>query len=1187
MQQLDMEAEIYHVIAAQTHGSRFLFVSTARNVQILKFKAERFEIWSTASILANKSYFFQIRDIDYVAFTFTTSGYSSIFRFDSCSALSQSLIQVEYEIRDIVTFAYENASILLDVIALTTPTNGLMLYVRENETSIAHVGYISLYCANQEDVNTTLVCDIYQVSVSADRSGLDIAFDQMSLASIGGQRAILLSFNMSICAIYLNATSNFGLDSACRIQFPTGNHNATGNGTMKMGSAVFSNIDLREEFLTFIDVHGCRGRGVYNESTAVCRFMLALVLQDDTLSLFYHRAASHEGVVGKDASFLYLQKQTPTNIGNDCKDSWMLMLRQTIDSSLPVYDPLTWLDRLNDDNVSSSSFSRLKQIESFRSSDSLFTFKISWPELGDWAYNIWRQRSNPVTEDGAKPKGYVSIHEAIPSDPVFQGLFRGTNLFALAGSQLTLGFENKVPGYEIISKPETFTNVTVVELWVMVDRKDGSHNIIAHPYMQSEYDYSLSLARGIRPTSSLGDLAIEKYFVSNEFDFSEIEQSEDGYLSSYLKSNFPLPDDIKLRISGLSGTTNKDAFLKVFTGDFGLSSVGSYSSVDYSVSFALGSWYPWMSYKFQTQSVKSAQGGVIANISTFGQLSVTPVGISSKFMSNTNYIYNAPLEWTTCQLRRFSAFTSILPAWRWHYCDPDFGGGCESICVASDGYSCLAPKAASRKMTFQHNELQTEEWYSEFIFNLSASNYSELPTSRLAIRVVALMVSGVGEVTNETIEGMLREVENRIEQQTIYVSPFWPFADSYYIREGSRSGLSYEEQVQDQLSSTASGLYAFALHAAIFKSSIFTPAITRVIPWLIQALQSCEFFQDSRQYCTIHQMIPGYFALRESFHATGDPRLPWTLERLNATILRLWDSEKRCFKKVDQQLNVCDSLQAQVFGALFFVESGNSHDALQVIDYVRTTFIAAMDFGNQEIVFGYSDTPVTISVENSLFLGLAMGRLDRFDEEYAVMSSLKLYVDHLNHKKNVGDFSSISELYGLEEWIIASSPFRHIFWNLNSNLTYIGLEKFPSLTDPSCIPCPTDAYSDNTQKIADGSCMSCPENMTSNRLRGAVGVASCVCKPGFYDWDGTCTECPVDYYKSEAGNFSCTQCLVTMGTFNTTGNTFCHHLCPDHICEYLVYDKCFPKNDFAYSPSELSPYKKVGVLLCFKELTCT
>ncbi|EKX40470.1 hypothetical protein GUITHDRAFT_142776 [Guillardia theta CCMP2712] len=1147
MQQLSMKAEIYDVTYAQTHGTHFLFVSTAVDVQILKFKNDKFQLWSTTTIAANKVHFMQIRNVDYVALTSASSSSSSIFRFDSCTAISQPLIQVDFDIRDIATFQYENPSTLIDVIALSTSTNDVMLFIRESETSFNPVGYLNLFCTGPGDVNLTLPCESYQTSVSQERTG-DLAVDQMSLITIGGQRALLLSFNMSICAIYLNSTANFGIDSSCNILSPADRYNVSGNATStRTGSIIFSNIDLRVEDHASIDVHGCRGYGVYNESTAVCR------------------AASHEGIVAMDASFLYLQKQPPANTLKNCKDSWMLMFRQTIDSSLPVYDPLTWLDRVNDDNISSSSFSRLKQ--------------ISWPELGDWAYNIWRQRSNPVTEDGAKPKGFVSIHEAIPSDPPFQGLYRGTNLYALAGSQLTLGFEEKASGYEIISKPEKFANITIVELWVMVDRADGTHDIIAHPYMQSDYDYRLSLARGIRPVSTQGDLAIDTHFIFNEFDFSEIEQSEDGYLSSYLMSNFPLQNDINFRVSGLLGTSKKESFLKVFTGDFKQSTVGSYSSVDYSVSFAMGSWYPWMSYKFQMLSVKSVQPGVAANISTFFP-SVPPLGILSRRMSNTNYVYNAPLEWTSCQLLKFSAFTTILPAWRWHYCNPEFGGGCESGCSATDGYACLAPKAPTRKMTFQYDELQSEQWYSDFVFNLSASNYSDLPTSRLSIRVTALMLSGLGEDTNETIEGMLRELENRIEQQAIYAGPFWPFADSYYVRELNTSFFSsYDQQVQDQLYSTASGLYAFALHAAIFKSSMFTPSVERLIPWLIQALQSCEFLKDSRQYCTVHNMIPGFFALRESFHSTADPSILWTLERLNATILRLWDAEKRCFKKVDQTLDACDTLQAQVFGALFFVESGNLGDSNAIIDYVRTTLISAKEFGSQDIVFGYSDSPDTLSLENSLFLGMAMGRLDRFDEELAVISSLRQYVDFLNNKRELGNFSSISMSYGLEEWIIATSPFRHIYWNLNSNLTYIGLEKFPSLTEPSCIPCPTDAYSDNSLKIADGSCISCPENMTSNRLRGALGMESCVCKPGFYDMEGTCVECPVDYYKSEAGNFSCTPCLVTMGTYNTTGNTFCHHLCPDHICEYLVYDKCFPKNDFASSPFVI-PYDNSGTIIC-------
>ena len=168
-------------------------------------------------------------------------------------------------------------------------------------------------------------------------------------------------------------------------------------------------------------------------------------------------------------------------------------------------------------------------------------------------------------------------------------------------------------------------------------------------------------------------------------------------------------------------------------------------------------------------------------------------------------------------------------------------------------------------------------------------------------------------------------------------------------------------------------------------------------------------------------MIPGFFALRESFHSTADPSILWTLERLNATILRLWDAEKRCFKKVDQTLDACDTLQAQVFGSMFFVESGNFGDSNAIIDYVRTTLISAKEFGNYDIVFGYSDSPDTLSLENSLFLGMAMGRLDRFDEEFVVISSLRQYVGFLNNKRELGNFSSISMLYGLGKFAFSST----------------------------------------------------------------------------------------------------------------------------------------------------------------------
>ena len=271
MQQLSMKAEIYDVTYAQTHGTHFLFVSTAVDVQILKFKNDKFQLWSTTTIAANKVHFMQIRNVDYVAPTSASSSSSSIFRFDSCTAISQPLIQVDFDIRDIVTFSYENPSTLIDVIALSTSTSGVKLFIRESETVFNSVGYLNLFCTGPGDVNLTLPCESYQTSVSKERTG-DLAVDQMSLMTIGGQRALLLSFNMSICAIYLNSTANFGIDSSCNIQFHADRYNVSGNATStRTGSAIFSNIDLLVEDHAFIDVHGCRGYGVYNESTAVCR----------------------------------------------------------------------------------------------------------------------------------------------------------------------------------------------------------------------------------------------------------------------------------------------------------------------------------------------------------------------------------------------------------------------------------------------------------------------------------------------------------------------------------------------------------------------------------------------------------------------------------------------------------------------------------------------------------------------------------------------------------------------------------------------------------------------------------------------------------------------------------------------------------------------------------------------------
>jgi len=91
----------------------------------------------------------------------------------------------------------------------------------------------------------------------------------------------------------------------------------------------------------------------------------------------------------------------PTTLANQ----WILVFRQTVPYFAP---PNTWLHKgLSTD----PNYSILDELENFRSADGKLKFKIIWPRrTSKTRYNIWKQKSNPVTANPGDPViGYEDV----------------------------------------------------------------------------------------------------------------------------------------------------------------------------------------------------------------------------------------------------------------------------------------------------------------------------------------------------------------------------------------------------------------------------------------------------------------------------------------------------------------------------------------------------------------------------------------------------------------------------------------------------------------------------------------------------------------------------------------------------------------------------------------------------------
>ncbi|GIX63925.1 cysteine repeat modular protein, putative [Babesia caballi] len=85
----------------------------------------------------------------------------------------------------------------------------------------------------------------------------------------------------------------------------------------------------------------------------------------------------------------------------------------------------------------------------------------------------------------------------------------------------------------------------------------------------------------------------------------------------------------------------------------------------------------------------------------------------------------------------------------------------------------------------------------------------------------------------------------------------------------------------------------------------------------------------------------------------------------------------------------------------------------------------------------------------------------------------------------------------------------------------------------------------------------CPANSTT-MIRGASGVAHCLCLPGYEastTQTGVCVACPIGSYKQEIGNISCRRCPDRFRTFKTGSKYITDCACsPGHYAKVVPYD---------------------------------
>ena len=156
---------------------------------------------------------------------------------------------------------------------------------------------------------------------------------------------------------------------------------------------------------------------------------------------------------------------------------------------------------MNTDNENAKLFSILDQIESYRSSSSLFHFKLCYPDLNDLC-NEWTQASNPVTDQIIKNFTAINIQSNIA--------------YNFSGLGLDISAYNNLMDSQPASPRYWWYSVGTIR-WYNI----GTGDTIPGPAWEETREVVLYLKKGMFP------FPVDKFtFVSQDFD-SNVESLEE------------------------------------------------------------------------------------------------------------------------------------------------------------------------------------------------------------------------------------------------------------------------------------------------------------------------------------------------------------------------------------------------------------------------------------------------------------------------------------------------------------------------------------------------------------------------------------------------------------------------------------------------------------------------------------
>jgi hypothetical protein len=114
---------------------------------------------------------------------------------------------------------------------------------------------------------------------------------------------------------------------------------------------------------------------------------------------------------------------------------WNTVFRQTHPF---VQAQEAWMS-YNPTDTTADNFSDLASLEDYRASDGKFTLKITWPARDGENFNMWRQSSNPVSQETGGVTGYVGVEIAF-TDNMWGGLERWPGGAAFLDGSVNTGY---------------------------------------------------------------------------------------------------------------------------------------------------------------------------------------------------------------------------------------------------------------------------------------------------------------------------------------------------------------------------------------------------------------------------------------------------------------------------------------------------------------------------------------------------------------------------------------------------------------------------------------------------------------------------------------------------------------------------------------------------------------------------